>query len=252
MGLQVFAALLVFAFATLVSVHAMKFFGPKVITWFALSFNVAGCFLIGIHAKNVAPAELKDYDYSKWFEKPIESLMFYYDGAIAGYLLICITAAFLSTASFREVMAGTEATLKRTKFKDNTGIELFCEVGFIVQSLVSVGFILGPVIGGYRNDSVGIHKTCVSMGLFAASYLALYTVFATFVHCTTPPEMVVNLHESVDLNRSRDGDQLSKLLRVLDKPDRNAQRRRRAEEDVETLDDMSHCEEESNISEIPA
>ena len=239
MALQVFAALLVFAFATLVSVHAMKFFGPKVITWFALSFNVAGCFLIGLHAKNVdSSGELKDYDPNGWFERPIESLMFYYDGAIAGYLLICITAAFLSTASFREVMAGTEATLKRTKFKDNTGIELFCEVGFIVQSLVSVGFILGPVIGGYRNDGVGMHKTCISMGLFAASYLALYTGFATFVHCTTPPEMVVNLNESADLNRSRDGDQLSKLLRVLDKPDRNAQRRRRAEEDVETLDDM--------------
>ena len=57
------------------------------------------------------------------------------------------------------------------------------------------------------------------MGLFAASYLALYTAFATFVHCTTPPEMVVNLNASVDLNRSRDGDQLSKLLRILDKPD---------------------------------
>ena len=251
-SLQVFGALLVFAFATLVSVHAMKFFGPKVITWFALSLNVAGCVLIGIHAKNVRPdAELKDTE-KPWFENPIESLLFYYDGAIAGYLLICITAAFLSTASFREVMAGTEATLKRTKFKDNTGIELFCEVGFIVQSLVTVGFIFGPVIGGYLNDSVGIHKTCISMALFAAGYLALYTVFATFVHCTTPPEMVVNLNESSDLNRSRDGDQLSKLLRILDKTDRNAARRRRAEEDIETLDDMSHCEEESNISEIPA
>ena len=51
-SVQVFGALLVFAFATLVSVHAMKFFGPKLITWFALSLNVAGCLLIGLYAKN--------------------------------------------------------------------------------------------------------------------------------------------------------------------------------------------------------
>ena len=57
-------------------------------------------------------------DAWKWLEKPLEGVVFYYDGAIAGYLLICIAAAFLSTASFQEVMSGTEQRLIRTKFKD--------------------------------------------------------------------------------------------------------------------------------------
>lgn len=103
-------ALLIFALATLVSVHVMKCFGPKVITWCALALAVSACAVLS-NAVGEIPDEqdpLRLGESWAWLEKPLQRVIFYYDGAIAGYLLICIAAAFLSTASFQEVMCGTE------------------------------------------------------------------------------------------------------------------------------------------------
>ena len=101
-SLQVTGALIIFAIATLISVHVMKCIGAKKITWFALALAVAACLLLS-KAPKIDQSEnnaLKLGNTWEWLEKPIEGVLFYYDGAIAGYLLICIAAAFLSTASF--------------------------------------------------------------------------------------------------------------------------------------------------------
>lgn len=100
--MQVTGALIIFALATLVSVHVMKCIGSKKITWFALALSVAACLLLS-KAPKIDQSENKSLKLGEtweWLAKPVEGVIFYYDGAIAGYLLICIAAAFLSTASF--------------------------------------------------------------------------------------------------------------------------------------------------------
>ena len=80
----------------------MKWVGPKSITWLSLSLAIVACVILSktdTDASNEADP-LKLGDNLAWLEKPLEGIIFYYDGAIAGYLLICIAAAFLSTASF--------------------------------------------------------------------------------------------------------------------------------------------------------
>ena len=185
-------------------------------------------------------------DTWKWLEKPLEGVLFYYDGAIAGYLLICIAAAFLSTASFQEVMSGTEQRLIRTKFKDTSGSQLFSQAAFIVQALITFAFIGGPVLGGCLNDAVGIEEACLTMSIIGAGFLIYYTIGGIFVHFTSHQENTLNLDESIDggLNRSRGGDELGKLLRTLNddqqslikKKTKATKRYHDQEGEIETLD----------------
>ena len=80
----------------------MQCIGSKKITWLALALNVAACVILA-KAPKIDPQVDSNIQLGAtwvWLEKPIEGVIFYYDGAIAGYLLICIAAAFLSTASF--------------------------------------------------------------------------------------------------------------------------------------------------------
>lgn len=102
MSLQVTGALLIFFLATVVSVHVMKSVGPKKISWLALASAMAACAMLS-NAPSMSESEadpLRLGEAFEWLQKPLEGIIFYYDGAIAGYLLICISAAFLSTASF--------------------------------------------------------------------------------------------------------------------------------------------------------
>ena len=123
-------------------------------------------------------------------------------------------------------MSGTEDTLIRTKFKDNTGQQLFCEAAFIVQALITVAFICGPIIGGFLNDTFGMRNACLYMAFFGAGFLCVYTIGGIFVYCTSYNENLINLNDSHDigLNRSRGGDELARLLRTLteDKSDRQS------------------------------
>ena len=102
MSFQVTGALIIFFLATLVSVYVMKCIGSKIITWLAIALAIQACVILS-KAPKIDRNDtnfLNLGDSWQWLEKPLEGVIFYYDGAIAGYLLICISAAFLSNASF--------------------------------------------------------------------------------------------------------------------------------------------------------
>ena len=162
----------------------MKCIGSKTITWLALALSMGGCVVLSNAAKAESPDPLQLGSTWEWLEKPIEGVIFYYDDAISGYLLICIAAAFLSTASFQEVMSGTEDKLIRTKFKDAAGLMLFSQAAFIIQALITIAFICGPIIGGFLNDMHGMQEACLTMAFFGAGYLVFYSLGGIFVHCT--------------------------------------------------------------------
>ena len=93
-----------------------------------------------------------------------------------------------------------------------------------MQALITVAFICGPIIGGFLNDKFDMQVTSLYMAVFGACFLMVYTVGAIFVHCTSYQDNTLSLDDSHDggLNRSRGGDDLSRILRVLteDKSDR--------------------------------
>ena len=63
----------------------------------------------------------------------------------------------------------------------------------------------------------GMHEACLTMAFFGAGYLAFYSLGGIFVHCTRYEDNILSLEDSIDggLNRSRGGDELSRLLRTL-------------------------------------
>ena len=118
-------------------------------------------------------------------------------------------------------MSGTEDRLIMTKFKDSSGSQLFCKAAFIVQALITIVFICGPIIGGFLNDAFGMHDSCLKMAIFGVVFLLLYTGASIYVYCTSYNDDMISLDDSIecDLNRSR-GDELSRLLRTLTEDNR--------------------------------
>ena len=125
-----------------------------------------------------------------------------------------------------------------------------------MQALITCAFICGPILGGFLNDFSDMREACLWMSVSVAGFLLVYTVFAIFVHCTVYEGKPVSLDDSTDagagLNRSRGGDELSRLLRTLteDKSDRQSliKRKKKKEKknsdeeeaagEIETLDDI--------------
>jgi len=84
----------------------------------------------------------------RWFTFVTRHLTLYLDNAVCGYLLICLAAAFLTTACFEEVLNGTEIKLAKSKFKHVTGYQLYVEAAYLVQTVTALAFIVGPILGG--------------------------------------------------------------------------------------------------------
>jgi hypothetical protein len=80
----------------------MKCCGPKRITWVAFVMTSVACLIMSTVA-NRKPEVVTETVWDQF----LEAIIFYFDSSIAGYLLICIGAALLTTASFEEVMSGT-------------------------------------------------------------------------------------------------------------------------------------------------
>ena len=87
-------------------------------------------------------------------------MLFFSDSAIAGYLLICLSIAFLTIASLEEVIQGTENKLLRSKFIDASNMHLFVESAFLVLSLVQICHVVGPILGGFLNTLEGMNEAC--------------------------------------------------------------------------------------------
>ena len=123
LSLEVSISLVVFYLASLLSIYILEILGPKKITWVALVLAVTACALLSEADSKGAKTHVSEHFSKKMFylDTLAKSFVFYFDGAAAGYLLVCISAAFLSTACFQEVMNGTEEKLSVTRFKDNTG-----------------------------------------------------------------------------------------------------------------------------------
>ena len=113
LSLMVSVALIVFYLASLLSIYILDNVGPKKVTWAALILAVTACALLSKADEKGATTEVSEHFSNKMYvlDSFARSFVFYFDGAAAGYLLVCISAAFLSTACFQEVMNGTEEKL---------------------------------------------------------------------------------------------------------------------------------------------
>ena len=83
---------------------------------------------------------------------------------------------------------------------------MFAEAVFKVMGLVQLMHVIGPIMGGLVNSSVGMSKTCLSMGYVGAGSILLYLVFALFVYCTlhTENNISLNLHTNDDEDNIND------------------------------------------------
>ena len=117
------------------------------------------------------------------------------DNAIFGYLLICVSIAFLTIASLEEVLSGTENKLLRTKFIEASNMHLFVESAMMVHAIVQLAHVIGPILGGLINTFVGMTSACVIMGYFGAASLVFYLFFALYVYCTVHHENSLALQE---------------------------------------------------------
>ena len=114
------------------------------------------------------------------------------DSAIFGYLLICVSIAFLTIASLVEVQSGTENKLLRTKYEASD--YLFVESALMVHAIVQIAHVIGPILGGLINSYSGMPEACMVMGYVGATSLVFYLIFALYVYCTVYHENTLSLH----------------------------------------------------------
>ena len=179
--IQLTIALAFFFLATLCATPLIKCFGSKPITFISLALATGACFLL---SKGSSDKDLTVNADDNTLTKMIKAAVSFLDGAIIGYLLICIAIAFLTVASLDEVLQGTENTLLRTKFVEASNLHLFVESAFMVLAIIQVAHVLGPIIGGLINTGSGMSLTCIYMGIFGAASLLIYVIFAIYVYCT--------------------------------------------------------------------
>ena len=122
----------------------------------------------------------------------LNTLVQFSDSAIFGYLLICVSIAFLTIASLVEVQSGTENKLLRTKYEASD--YLFVESALMVHTIVQIAHIVGPILGGLINTFVGMPEACSIMGYVGATSLVFYLIFALYVYCTVYHENTLSLH----------------------------------------------------------
>ena len=158
--------------------------------------------------------EIDELTSSEMIAKLLKAAIFFTDGAISGYLLICVSIAFLTIASLEEVLAGTENKILHTKFVDASNMHLFVESAFLVHSLILAAHVIGPIMGGAINTMEGMQDTCIDMGIFGSVCLVIYLVFAIFVWCTVHRENHLSLRE-MDVEQNTAGDAFNDNVRMI-------------------------------------
>ena len=129
----------------------------------------------------------------------VNTLLNLVDRDIIGYLLICISIAFLTISSLEEVLAGTENALLRTKFIEASNMHLFVESALMVHALVQIAHVVGPILGGMINSAVGMSKACTLLGYVGVGALVIYQALALWVFCTIHQENNLALRDEADL-----------------------------------------------------
>lgn len=190
-----------FFLASIFGTLLIKCLGPKRITFLSLALATGACFILGLESKmdeqSNSPIEIESVSLGKKIEFGVAHLL---DNAIWGYLLICVSIAFLTTASIEEVLTGTENKLLRTKFVNASNLHLFVESTFMVYAIVQFAHVVGPIIGGLINTEVGMAQTCQIMGWVGVGVISIYLVVAIWVHCTVYEENTLDLALPDELN----------------------------------------------------
>ena len=134
-SIQLTGALLLFLLASLCATALTNSIGAKKITFISLAMATGACFILG--KENLEEIDASEIDTgNETASNILNSLLSFTDSAIFGYLLICVSIAFLTIASLEEVLSGTENKLLRTKFNEASNMHLFVESAFMVHVLV--------------------------------------------------------------------------------------------------------------------
>ena len=134
-SIQLTVALGIFLLASLCASSLMRCIGAKNITFLSLALATGACFILG--RENLAEEEEQVIDTGNQTTTNIlQTLVAFSDSAIFGYLLICVSIAFLTIASLEEVLQGTENKLVSTKFIEASNMHLFVESVLMVHAIV--------------------------------------------------------------------------------------------------------------------
>ena len=183
--------------ASLCATSLMRCIGAKNITFVSLTLATGACFILG--KENLEEEEISLIDTgNETTSNILNTLMTFTDSAIFGYLLICISIAFLTIASLEEVLSGTENKLLRTKFIEASNMHLFVESALMVHAIVQIAHVVGPILGGLINTVVGMPQACMMMGYFGAASLVFFLIFGLFVYCTVHQENTLALRDDED------------------------------------------------------
>ena len=203
-SVQLAGALSIFLLASLCATTLMRCIGAKNITFVSLALATGACFILG--KEDLSQEDTQNVDTGNQTASNIlNSLLQFADNAIFGYLLICVSIAFLTIASLEEVLSGTENKLLRTKFIEASNMHLFVESAMMVHAIMQLAHVIGPILGGLINTLVGMTSACVIMGYFGAGALVFYLIFALFVYCTVHQENTLALRDDEDFISQQQG-----------------------------------------------
>ena len=200
-SIQLTVALAFFILASLLGVKLMNCLGTKMITFMSLIFATGACFLLSQETLTQEDNRKIVVSSSEALEKMVNMIYLFSDTAIAGYLLICISIAFLTIASLQEILSGTENKLLRTKFSNASNLHLFVESAFTVYNVVQFAHVIGPILGGLINSEFVMKTTCVFMGWIGFGAIFVYLLFGIFVYCTVHHENALSLNINTESER---------------------------------------------------
>ncbi len=119
-----------FTVATLVAKSLLNCVGTKTLCFMSLLVGAIGCILIGNpreYDKTVLPESQREV-----FNTLVHILIQFYDGKFGGYLMICISAAFMAVSVFEEVFESTGVQLMKTRFRLANGQQLYIETATFI------------------------------------------------------------------------------------------------------------------------
>ena len=132
-SIQLTLALAAFFLAALMAERIKTWIGARTITFASLAMATGACFVLSYDTQNTdTDLDVRNKNAASAFAF---TALYIYDNAIFGYLLICLSIAFLTIASLDEVLRGTENKLLRTKFDRASNMHLFVESAFMVYVL---------------------------------------------------------------------------------------------------------------------
>ena len=140
-----------------------KISNPFVVTFVSLLLVSGGCWLMSYNQV---------------------SMKYYLDASMGGYILIAVGTALISTVSFEEILRGTQSTIEQSNWREilvKEDEQVFIETACLCQTVILIGYVLGPPIGGALANNNGKPEACQTMAKIGSIYCGVYLVLSLII-----------------------------------------------------------------------